>query len=941
MSNRRQTGPGPTANSQLHSENNHSATSNHTTATDRKRVTSKKTSTMTASFQRRGRRAESEDSEESDESEEDDDDDEDDDDVPSRVARSWKAKNRVKSLSEEVEDENEWDPMKTPKSTKGANAKHPSALASSSSSSDRPRPTGSHSNASSNASSASVAAVAGLSLQTVAAASVPPTSNPPLASPIGNGTGTVDYQSLPYNERLEYERNYSRKWKVPLELLIDQVLMRYRLPPKQPTESKETSLTHQPHHRLQHSVSMVDTYSSRSEEFDAEISPSPMGSFGYRPPHRRSNSNVSGSSSPSSLAALARVRDEAERHSLAKGKLKIQAALLRKKQLDWQRRVEAGETTWEELEANEREEEERRRQQHETKHREVVSRIIDPRDRSKQRQAEEEAKSSNNAVQTSIEWYWNSIPIGAVAIMRLLVHTHAFDACLPIQPFKANGDRKKNDPTQKPELCRTWILSDMLYAIRAILYSIVTNEPELASTTSILSGTPRAASLPTNGFASSPHSGSNSSPPSSSTSTQLTGEQVQARLCWMMNNLVVLMHLTKRLAIQRYDEIVEARNAIVQGGAIPIKRQLYTPTFTSPPSEWPSIVSIQFPSMLDDGTPSQPLSALSSDVGTYVFDKDEDDHSDNPYHWFYTWLLRFSRVAGECLLQHFYTSTSLHTLRAESLLQPSTLVELGSEVLDSIIESLTTIYEQLTQARFMNLLKTQLLQALLDQFARNVMRVILTDPHIRKNGTPSSNPMSQRLLAHAVPLGMKLSMIYSCLEDWSQRCTAFAHPFVQSTRLTLAPLKEACLFCLLDDKSDLVSLESFQVLAPSMPTPLLLALIRSYNCLPNNADQVTERVLKQLEKRLNTERIEQKEKEQENTHHIDDNNDKSTQDENDENIESPSAHRMPSLPPFQLKLDLSSQMGKFLLSAVDLPEQILQAHPAFQVLKKKDESLVL
>jgi hypothetical protein len=857
---------------------------------------------------------------------ENEDDDDDDDDVPSSAARRWKAQHKLKSLVEEVE-ESGW----TPKSTlRGHRARHSNTLT--------------KTNGGSVATSASIASAhsrASSSASHVSAVAAPSPSSAALFSP---ANGHVDYQSLPLAARLEYEENYARKWKTPMAILVDQMLARYTLLPKRPPPPDQRV--------LHHSLSAIDTNSHHSrhssvhsEDFDAELAASPNASSPLSssilthpaPRHYRSASSMS--ASPHSAAQRERERDEAERHSLAKGKLKIQAALLRRKQLDWQRQVDAGETTWERLEQEEAEQERKNQERHQEKHRNIVSRIIDPRDHSAQRRADIEASEARMAIEREqrIEWYWNSIPIAAVALMRVLVHNHAFDACLPPPPpadsANARMEKRALAAEAKQELCRTWLLSDLLYAIRTLLIAIVANEPEPVSPTALL--TPR------NGGSFHLAAPSPSMRSNSSATVQQSPEQVQARLVWLLNNIVVLLHLTKRLALQRQEESRSSngheRSHSHGHGHGHTKKHAYVPHFAQSPADWPSSVPVDFPSVDADGAESdQPLKRLSADVGAYVFEMDYDQTSDNPMHWFYCWLLRLARVTSECLLQHIYTHTPLHTLHPSTLLHPSELMELGSDTLDGVIEVLGSVYEATTDAGLLNLLKTQLIQALLEQFSRGVLRVVLTDPHL-KAGNKSH---SQRLLAQAVPLGMKLSMVYSGLEDWSQRCTAFAHPFVQATRLTLAPLKEACMFCLLDEKSELDSLDAFEVLTPSMPRPLLLALCDAYNALPNNDDQVSARVIKQLRKRIEKDEKEAAMKTDKNI------NGTSSPLANGRRIaSSPSAgassSAMPVLSPFLLSLDLSSQLGKFILSAVELPDQLIAAHPAFQFLKKEKEPLVL
>lgn len=859
------------------------------------------------------------------------DDDDDDDPVPSVVSRRWKAalqseRPPILLAADDIEETKRADNGHKRKK-KEMRAHHSGSYASSHD--DESASSAVHSRSHSR----STSSVSHAATATAHAAS-------PLPSPMSAKTRGVEYTALPYAARLEYEAAYTRRWKPPMALLCTTLLERYVLKPKSTTP------------RAQHSMSVVDTRHvstlTLSEYFDADLalSPgvaSPPSSMITHPAPRHFRS-ASASLSTSASSAAQHDRDEAERHSLAKGKLKIQAALLRRKQLDWQRRVDAGETTWEQLEEAEAAAERRKHEKHQERHRTAVSRILDPRDHNGQRRLDDAASAARLAteLQQSVEWYWNNIPIGAVAIMRVIVHNHAFDACLPPAPQSTpvgtpatgqddrqrrsrsadlRGQTENTTDTHKYQLCRTWMLSDLLYSLRGLLISVMQSERESTAA-------PARSAHHANGAA-------------AATAQQQTADQTQARLVWLLNNIVVLLHLTKSLALQYH------RGASADPTRSPHR---YVPRFVSSPETWSTRLPIDFPNAYADGSSEHdPLAKLSSDVGAYLFEIDFDATSDNALHWFYRWLMRLARAAAECLLQHIFTRTPLHTLTPAILLQPSELMCLGGESLDALVDVLDTVFESMTQAGLLNLLKSQLMQAMMEQIMRGLMHVVLSEsleapvPSSSVAASPSSSSSSSgRLLSQSVPLGMKLSMIYSSLEDWSQRCTAFSHPFVHATRLTLAPLKEACLFCLIDEKRELESLDEFTVLAPSMPRTMLLALCQAYNALPGNEDQVATRVIRQIrkesEKEQRAESLRATQEEQEG------------RDTNSPSVPSPvSTARaasttdtsLPPLPPFFLSLDLSSQLGKFILSSVDLPAHLTDAHPAFAFLKNQDETLVL
>lgn len=338
-----------------------------------------------------------------------------------------------------------------------------------------------------------------------------------------------------------------------------------------------------------------------------------------------------------------------------------------------------------------------------------------------------------------------------------------------------------------------------------------------------------------------------------------------------------------------------------------------------------------------------------------------------------------------------------------SLLAPSELVSLGSPSLDLYLDALQLVYEQLGALQLLPVVKTQLMQMLMQSLTHGIMGAILQDAkrceEMRTNGggagavpptpvaapapTPasksskspkstaqqplpsaavassSSSAASTSLISRCVDVGMKVSMVHAAVEDWSQRLTAFAHPFVQATRLAIAPLKELALFCLIDDKRALLaSMADLQMVAPCMPRALLLALVQAYNADPaNKADRVSSRVVKQLSKAVDKEHADAAAALGEAMQHADAGAGAGGRGALTVSVSPPAtpAHADAGAgsislsssswsaaihAPFPLSVDLGAQLGKFVLSAVTLPAQIT-AQPAFAFLLTDQPNLVL
>lgn len=347
--------------------------------------------------------------------------------------------------------------------------------------------------------------------------------------------------------------------------------------------------------------------------------------------------------------------------------------------------------------------------------------------------------------------------------------------------------------------------------------------------------------------------------------------------------------------------------------------------------------------------------------------------------------------------------TDLSRVCIASLLAPSELVSLGSPSLDLYLDALQLVYEQLGALQLLPVVKTQLMQMLMQSLTHGIMGAILQDakrceemrsnegvggtastpvaapaptPASKSSKSPkstaqqplpsaavasSSSPGATSLISRCVDVGMKVSMVHAAVEDWSQRLTAFAHPFVQATRLAIAPLKELALFCLIDDKRALLaSMADLQMVAPCMPRALLLALVQAYNADPaNKADRVSSRVVKQLSKAVDKEHADAAAALGEAMQHADAGAGTAAggrealtvsvsppatpahADAGAGSISLSSSSWSAAIhAPFPLSVDLGAQLGKFVLSAVTLPAQIT-AQPAFAFLLTDQPNLVL
>jgi len=270
-----------------------------------------------------------------------------------------------------------------------------------------------------------------------------------------------------------------------------------------------------------------------------------------------------------------------------------------------------------------------------------------------------------------------------------------------------------------------------------------------------------------------------------------------------------------------------------------------------------------------------------------------------------------------------------------------------------LLESVDTAFHTLNDMRMLPTIKTQVMQLIVQHITHTCINTILgitdedadDDRESPKNKKPSSSSpdaalsLSTSLLSSSVNVGMRLMVVSSCLEDWSQRATAFTHPFVHALRLTLAPIKQIALFCLIEDKTTTIQhMDDLTHLMPAVSRLAQLALIQRLNQANPEPSRINKRIIKQLRKAI----AKEEESRADADESIDDvrSRSPSTVDPRTYTASRPCTLSNPLPSTFSLSLDLSSQLGRFLLSSVDLPTQLTEsAH--FQFLKQKDEKLVL
>jgi hypothetical protein len=949
-----------------------------------------------------------------------------------------------------------------------------------------------------------------------------------------------------YAARVESEREYSRAWKSPLAFLVDTLLGQYALQAHEraATRRREASRSrsktvsiivggspdasepgspnsrstnghgswhgHGQGHGQAAPVRANSADLMLSEDFDAElVAPSPQSAAAAASPsasaHARAHAASSSSqgsgggggrhsrnnslNSLSHLSASERARvEEAERHSLAKGKLKIQGLLLRKKQLAWEKRVAAGEK-WEDLVAEEAQQEQRRAELHARRHHQPVSRIIDPRDHAAQRLAQIAQDEADRTLRDAqrVEWYWNSIPVAAVAVMRVLVHCHAFDAALPsrsassaaaaaaagqvgARTAKAQADAAAQAP---PDLCRTWILSDFLFALRGLLLAAV--QPGEGSAAGAGTGLAAAAAAGSAVVPSKPKMLSSSSSAGSaaaSSSAPLSPSSglavldrylvarrsalqlVVAKLVWLLNNMVVLMHFTKRMGQQQELTAQEAtksgagkKPATVPAPAsskrssrlpvwstctslsLPFARHVSPAeeaavqvaqeklatlarsgapasavlaaavrAYAAPGSAAASAATSAAPanvSSMEGVTPSLAPVALSSlrrDVESYLYSPDEALQpssstsavarcsSWSSVEWFFAQLHDLAGVTARALAEVLHDGTEVGRVCAGNLLRREDLLSLGSAGLSAFLDEggLQTFHEVLADAECLPAIRVQLVQREVQHLVQGIMDTMVEtqqqpqsssavaspsaaaatkgkSPKGASASPPSSPPSSSSpLLSHSLSVGMRISMFHAEIDDWAQRVTSFAHPFVASIRLAAAPLKEAALFLLLEDKKGLLtSREDMQLIAPVTPPRMWLQLLEAYNHAAaasspvaggegNNDDLVDRKLLRQMRRQLEEQQL-QDEAEAPSPASPSPTAGVWSACNNSNNggvVGGGSSSSAAAPPAFQLSIDLSAQLGKFALSAVQLPAALL-AHPSFAFLARKDDALVL